>query len=38
MDRLFAPHRVITNKHLACLAAVIVAALLVVARRRILFE
>jgi hypothetical protein len=36
--RIFAPGRAITNKHLAWLAAVVVVALLVVARRRILFE
>jgi hypothetical protein len=37
-DRIFAPHRAVTSKHLAWLAAVAVAALLVVARRRVLFE
>jgi hypothetical protein len=37
-DRIFAPDRSITSKHLAWLAAVAVAALLVVARRRVLFE
>ncbi len=37
-ERIFAPDRAITNKHLAWLAAVVVVALLVVARRRILFE
>ena len=38
VDRLIAPDRAITSKHLAWLAAAVVAALLVVARRRILFE
>jgi hypothetical protein len=37
-DRIFAPDRAITSKHLAWLAAVVVAALIVVARRRVLFE
>jgi hypothetical protein len=37
-DRIFAPDRSITSKHLTWLAAVAVAALLVVARRRVLFE
>jgi len=37
-DRLFAANRVITNKHLAWLAAAAIVALVVVARRRILFE
>jgi hypothetical protein len=36
--RVFCPDRAITNKHLAWLAAVVVVALLVVARRRVLFE
>jgi hypothetical protein len=35
---VFAANRVITNKHLAVLAAVVVAVLILVARRRILFE
>jgi hypothetical protein len=35
---VFAANRVITNRHLAWLAAVVVAALIVVARRRILFQ
>ena len=35
---VFASNRVVTNKHLGWLAAVAVAALIVVARRRILFE
>jgi hypothetical protein len=38
LDRVFCPDRAITNKHLAWLAAVVVVALLVVARRRVLFE
>jgi hypothetical protein len=38
MDRVFAPNRVVTNRHLAGLAAVLVVALVLVARRRILFE
>jgi len=38
LDRVFAPDRAVTSKHLAWLAAVIVIALLLVARRRILFE
>jgi hypothetical protein len=38
VDRLFATNRVITNKHLAWLAATAIVALVVVARRRILFE
>jgi hypothetical protein len=38
VGRLIAPDRAITSKHLAWLAAAVVAALLVVARRRILFE
>jgi hypothetical protein len=37
-DRVFATDRVITNKHLAGLAAVLVVTLVVVARRRVLFE
>jgi hypothetical protein len=37
-DRVFAPDRAIAGKHLAWLAAVVVVALLVVARRRVLFE
>ena len=37
-DQIFAANPVITNRRLAWLAAVGVAALLVVARRRILFE
>jgi hypothetical protein len=37
-DRAFAPDRAITSKHLAWLAAAVAAALLVVARRRVLFE
>jgi len=37
-DRVFADNRVITSKHLGWLAAVAVAALIVVARRRILFQ
>jgi hypothetical protein len=37
-DRIFRPDRAITSKHLASLAAVVVVALLVVARRRVLFE
>ena len=37
-ERIFSSDRVITNRHLAWLAAVVVAALLVVARRRVLFE
>ena len=37
-DRVFASDRVITNKRLGILAAVAVAALIVVARRRILFQ
>lgn len=36
--RLFSANRVITNKYLAWLTAVVVVALIVVARRRILFE
>jgi hypothetical protein len=35
---VFAANRVITNKHLAWLTAFIVVALIVVARRRILFQ
>lgn len=35
---VFAANRVITNKHLAMLTAVVIAALIVVARRRILFQ
>jgi hypothetical protein len=38
MDRVFAPNRVVTNRHLAALAAVLVVALVLVARRRVLFE
>ena len=38
MDRLVAPDRVITNRHLASLTAVLLVALVLVARRRILFE
>jgi hypothetical protein len=38
VDRVFATDRAITSKHLAWLAAAVLAALLVVARRRILFE
>jgi hypothetical protein len=38
MDRVFAPNRVVTNRHLAGLAAVLVVALVLVARRRVLFE
>jgi hypothetical protein len=37
-DRVFAPDRVVTNKHLAGLAAVLVVTLVLVARRRVLFE
>jgi hypothetical protein len=37
-DRVFASNRVITNKRLGILAAIAVAALIVVARRRILFQ
>jgi hypothetical protein len=37
-DRVFATDRVVTNKHLAGLAAVLVVTLVVVARRRVLFE
>lgn len=37
-DRLLPANRAITNKHLALLTAVVIAALIVVARRRILFE
>ena len=37
-DRVFASNRVITNKYLGILAAIAVAALIVVARRRILFQ
>jgi hypothetical protein len=36
--RVFADNRVITSKHLGWLAAVAVTALIVVARRRILFQ
>jgi hypothetical protein len=38
LDRVFAADRVITSKHLGWLAAIAVAALIVVARRRILFQ
>ena len=38
LDRVFATDRVITNKHLAGLAAVLVVALVLVARRRVLWE
>jgi hypothetical protein len=38
VGRVFATDRAITSKHLAWLAAAVVAALLLVARRRILFE
>jgi hypothetical protein len=37
-DRVFAANRVVTNKRLGILAAIAVAALIVVARRRILFQ
>jgi hypothetical protein len=37
-NRVFASNRVITNKRLGILAAIAVAALIVVARRRILFQ
>jgi hypothetical protein len=37
-DRVFAANRVITNKRLGILAAIAAAALIVVARRRILFQ
>jgi hypothetical protein len=38
VDRVFATDRVITSKHLAGLAAVLAVTLVVVARRRVLFE
>jgi hypothetical protein len=38
LDRVCCQDRAITSKHLAWLAAVVVVALLVVARRRVLFE
>jgi hypothetical protein len=38
LDRVFATDRVITSKHLAGLAAVLVVALVLVARRRVLWE
>jgi hypothetical protein len=38
VDRIFATDRAIPSKHLAWLAAVVVAALLVVACHRVLFE
>ena len=38
LDRVCRPDRAITSQHLAWLAAVVVVALLVVARRRVLFE
>jgi hypothetical protein len=38
VDRVFAGHRVITNKRLGLLAAVAFAALVVVARRRVLAQ
>ena len=38
LDRVFPTNRAITNKHLAWLAAAVIMALIVVARRRILFE
>jgi hypothetical protein len=38
LDRVCRPDRAITSKHLAWLAAAVVVALLVVARRRVLFE
>jgi hypothetical protein len=38
LPRLMPTNRVVTNKHLAWLTAVVVVVLILVARRRILFE